>query len=445
MDYTELANEIVKMAIDFGADESEAFIQSGRELDLEVRFKKVESIKQASDKGLGLRVFVDGKLGFGSTSDFSKDSLKSFTKNIVSISKETTKTEYNKLPETQKISELNLKIFDEKISNISLEEKIESAFRMETGMFEYDKRVKNSKGCSYSDGEVLNIIVNSNGLVASYKESSCGFSCLPVAEENGQKQVGYEFFVSRFWDDLEKPENIGLKGAKKAVGTLNARKVKTQKAPIIFEPTIAGSFLHSIFSALNGDNIYRKESFLADKLGEKVASEFVTLIDDPTLEKGVASRPFDSEGVPSRKNVAIENGILKNYFYDTKTAIKVGTKSTGNAVRNFNTTPHIGPSNFYLKPGNYSPEEIIKSVRNGFYVIDLIGFGVNIVNGDYSRGAKGLWIENGEIAYPVFEVTIAGNMLDMLKRISMVGNDLIFKTSVVSPTILIDEMTVSGN
>jgi PmbA protein len=220
--------------------------------------------------------------------------------------------------------------------------------------------------------------------------------------------------------------------------------VPTQKAPIIFDRRVAGSLLGEIFDAVAGDSIYRKASFLAGKLGEKVAASHITIIDDATLPGLFGSQPFDDEGVPSRRTVVIENGVLQNYLLNTYTARKLGMKTTGNASRGITGNASVGHGNFFLQPGVDSPEAIISSVKNGFYVTELIGSGVNIVTGDYSQGATGLWIENGQLAYPVSEVTIAANLKEMLKNIEAVGNNLEFRSSIAAPTLLIGEMTVSG-
>jgi PmbA protein len=237
---------------------------------------------------------------------------------------------------------------------------------------------------------------------------------------------------------------IGRIAAERALRRLNARKVPTQKAPIVFDPRTARSLIGDIFDAVAGDAIYRKSSFLLDKLGEKVAASEFTVVDDATIPGLFGSQPFDDEGVPSRRTVVIENGVLKTYLLNSYTARKLGMKTTGNASRGITGNASVGHGNLYLLPGVQTPEAIIGSVKSGLYVTELIGSGVNTVTGDYSLGAVGMWIENGELAYPVSEVTIAGNLKEMLKAVTAIGCDLEFRSSVAAPTLKIAEMTISG-
>ena len=249
---------------------------------------------------------------------------------------------------------------------------------------------------------------------------------------------------ARSSDALEPAAEVGRLAAQRVLRRLAPRKVETQKSPVVFEPRTARSLLSNIFQAISGEAVYRKASFLAGKLGERVGSENLTVVDDGTLPGLFGTSPFDDEGVASRRTVVIERGVLKNYLLNAYTARKLGLKTTGNASRGLTGNAGIGHGNFYLERGPHSPEEILRSVKNGFYVTELIGSGVNVVTGDYSLGATGLWIENGELAYPVSEVTIAGTLQQMLMDAAMVGSDLDFRGSVAAPTLLIQEMTISG-
>jgi PmbA protein len=254
----------------------------------------------------------------------------------------------------------------------------------------------------------------------------------------------YWYSIARSADALEPAEQVGRRAAERTLRRLGARKVATQNVPIVLEPRVARSLIDNIFEAVSGDTIYRGESFLTDKLGQKVAADSVTVIDDATLPGLFGSSPFDDEGVPSRRTVVIENGVLKSWLLNSYTARKLGLRTTGNATRGITGNAGVGHGNMFLQPGPQSVEEIIASVRNGFYVTELIGFGVNIVTGDYSRGAAGLWIENGKLAYPVSEVTIASTLQEMLTGIEAIGSELEFRGSIASPALLIREMTVSG-
>jgi PmbA protein len=267
---------------------------------------------------------------------------------------------------------------------------------------------------------------------------------VPVASENGHMERDYWYTIARDYSTLEAPEVVGRKAAERALRRLGAVKVETTKVPVIFEPRTARTLLGNIFDAVDGRSIYRNASFLAGKLGEKIASENVTVIDDGTIPGLFGSQPFDDEGVPTRRTPVIEKGILKNYLLNTYTARKLGMKTTGNASRGITGNAGIGHGNFFLEAGVTTPEEILQSVTNGFFVTELLGSAVNTVTGDYSRGAAGMWIRDGELAFPVSEVTIASTLQEMLNGIVAIGNDLEFLGSVSAPTILFGEMTVAG-
>ncbi|MFA5028950.1 MAG: metallopeptidase TldD-related protein, partial [Candidatus Methylomirabilota bacterium] len=250
--------------------------------------------------------------------------------------------------------------------------------------------------------------------------------------------------VGRRLGDLQPPEEVGREAARRALRRLGARRVATARVPVVFDPEMAAGLLRSLGGAVSGGAIYREASFLAGKLGTRVASPLLSVVDDGRMPGGLGSRPFDGEGLPTRRTVVIRDGILQSYLLDTYSGRKLGMASTGNASRGFASPPTAGPTNVCILPGPHAPEEIIRSVARGLYVTELIGFGVNLVTGDYSRGAAGLWIEQGELAYPVEEITIAGNLGEMLERIEMVGDDLAWRGTIASPTLKIAEMTVAG-
>jgi PmbA protein len=288
------------------------------------------------------------------------------------------------------------------------------------------------------------IFANSRGFAGEYRATYCSLSAIPVAREGDSMERDYWYTMARGFAALEAPEEVGRTAARRALRRLHAVKVDTQKVPVVFEPRTARTLLDNLFEAVHGMSIYRQESFLAGKLGEKVASGNVTVVDDGTLPGLFGTSPFDDEGVPSRRTVIIERGVLKNYLLNTYAARKLGMKTTGSASRGLTGNAGIGHGNFYLEQGVQTPEQIIAQIPNGFYVTELMGFGVNIVTGDYSRGAAGLWIRNGELAFAVSEVTIAGNLKDMLLGMEVVGSDLEFRGSVAAPTLKIGEMTVGG-
>ena len=258
-------------------------------------------------------------------------------------------------------------------------------------------------------------------------------------------QRDYWYSSQRKFSRLESPAAVGKRAAERVLRRLGARKAKTCECPVVFDPEIAATLLRQLSSAISGYSLYKGASFLAGKLGEKIASDLVTVVDDGTIPGALGSRPFDGEGLLTKKKTIVERGVLQSYLLDTYSGKKLGLPSTANAARSVGEAPGVGPMNFFLLPGTHAPEEIVASVEDGFYVTELIGFGVNLVTGDYSRGAVGLWIEKGKLAYPVEEITIAGNLKTMLADIEMVGNDLELRGRIAAPTIKISRMTVAGD
>jgi PmbA protein len=293
-------------------------------------------------------------------------------------------------------------------------------------------------------------MANSRGFVGGYRTSYAGVSAAPLAmDADGKMQRDGWWSSARSFAFLESPEAVGLEAARRTVRRLGARRMPTQRVPIVFAPEVARSLVGSVFEAASGDSIWRSASFLAGKLGEPIAVPALTIVDDHAMllatgAGGFGTSPFDGEGLPSQRNIVVEAGILRTYLLNTYAARKLGMKSTHNAARGLAGAPGIGGGNLYVEPGTLTPEQIIAGIATGFYVTSLMGFGVNVVTGDYSRGATGLWIENGQLTHAVEEVTIAGNLAEMLKNITAIGNDLVFRGSVASPTLRIDGMTVAG-
>jgi PmbA protein len=318
------------------------------------------------------------------------------------------------------------------------------AKRAEEAALSTDPRISNSEGASFDNYVGRHVFANSRGFAGEYRSSYCSLSTSPVAKDGESMERDFWYTMARSFPGLESPEYVGRTAAQRALRRLNAVKVDTQKVPVVFEPRTARSLLDNIFEAVHGMSVYRQESFLAGKLGEKVACDALTVIDDGTLPGLFGTSPFDDEGVASRRTVVIERGVLKNYLLNTYAGRKLGMKTTGNASRGLTGNAGIGHGNFFIEKGVQTPEQIIAGIPNGFYVTELMGFGVNIVTGDYSRGAAGLWIRNGEPAFAVSEVTIAGNLNEMLQAIEVIGSDLDFRGSVAAPTIKMGEMTVGG-
>jgi PmbA protein len=364
----------------------------------------------------------------------------------VELAEITTEDPHAGLPEPDEFGTIDsdLKLYSPGVAELDPGIKIDTAKRAESAALDFDPRIANSDGASFDNYVGRHVFANSRGFAGEYRSSYCSLSASPVAREGESMERDYWYTMARGYEGLEAPEYVGRTAAQRALRRLNAAKVETQKVPVVFEPRTARSLLDNIFEAVHGMSIYRHESFLAGKLGEQVAGPMVTVIDDGTLPGLFGTSPFDDEGVPSRRTVVIEHGVLKSYLLNSYAARKLGLKTTGNASRGLTGNAGIGHGNFFLERGVQNPEEIIGGVTNGFYVTELMGFGVNVVTGDYSRGAAGLWIRNGELAFAVSEVTIAGNLNEMLRGIDAVGKDLEFRGSVAAPTIRIGELTVGG-
>jgi PmbA protein len=443
MDYKELAEKLVKKCLAKGADAAEVYMESGRELSIEVRDGEIETVQQAASQGVGFRVFVKQRMAFSSCNDLSDKALDNAIKSAVGFASSTTPDENNVLPDDKGITEVE-GLYDSQIAQVPMEKKIELAKSVEKLAMK-DPRITKSAGAGYSEAEGEIYLANSNGLSKSSKFSACSFGVSVVAEKGEQKSSGGEFCSRRFFADLKPAEEVAAKAAKDAYEMLDPRMVRTQKAAVIFDPDVARSILGGILAAINGERILQGASFLAQKLNQKIASELVTMVDDGTLAKGLGSAPFDGEGVPTQKRIIVDKGILKGFMYNTIVAKRAGIKSTGNASRGgFTSIPDIGAHSFYMAAGSGAPEEIIKATKTGLLLKGVTGYGINPVNGNFSGGAQGFWIENGKIAFPVKGLTIAGNAFEMLEGIDMVGNNLDLNRSFTGPTFRIKLMQIGG-
>lgn len=443
---SELAGDVVKRALQAGASDAECTISEGDEFSANVRMREIENLKEAGSRGAGLRIMIGKKTGASYTSDLSNEGIDHLVKSAIELADITTEDPHAGLPEPEELGALagDLQLYSPDVEQLETALKIETARRAEEAALSADPRISNSEGASFDTHVGRQIFANSRGFAGEYRATYCSLSAIPVAREGDSMERDYWYTIARGFAQLESPEEVGRTAAQRALRRLHAVKVDTQKVPVVFEPRTARTLLDNLFEAVHGMSIYRHESFLTGKLGERVASENVTVADDGTIPGLFGTSPFDDEGVPSRRTMVIERGVLKNYLLNTYAARKLGMKTTGNAARGLTGNAGIGRGNFYMEKGVQTPEQIIAGIPNGFYVTELMGFGVNIVTGDYSRGAAGLWIRNGELAFAVSEVTIAGNLKDMLLGMEAVGSDLEFRGSVAAPTLKIGEMTVGG-
>ncbi len=447
IDLHEIAADVIARAMAGGASAAEAVVREGTEFSTVVRLGEVETLKEAGSRALGVRVFRGQRAASTYTNDFSREGVERLVDGALELAKVTSEDPTAGLPEAAELGSVpgDLHLYHQDVYSLPPAERIKYARRTEAAALAADERIKNSDGGSFDAGIGRKLLANSLGFSGEYQRSSCSISAVPIAQSaDGAMQRDYWYSVARSLSMLESPEHVGRVAAQRTLRRLNARKIASTRVPIVLEQTIAGSLLGHIFEAVNGDAVYRGASFLAGKLGEKIAGKNITVVDDGIMPGGFGSSPFDDEGVPCRRTTVIERGMLKSYLTNTYTAKKLGMKTTGNAARGLAGKPGIGAGNLFFAPGEKSAAEIIAGVSRGLLVTDFLGTGVNLVTGDFSRGASGIWIENGELTHAVEEITVAGNLKEMLSNISEIGNDLEFRGSVASPTLRLEGMTIAG-
>lgn len=443
MQYENLTQELVDRCLSMGADSAEVYLETGRQLSAEVRNGELETIQESSSHGVGFRVFREGKMGFAHSNDFSDESVNQAIRSALDFAGHMTADEHNILPSDPGVAEVE-GLHDPAVTEVSLDDKIAIVTHLEE-LAMADPRITLSNGASYGEGEGSTYLANSNGLVKSYASTGCSYGVSVVAEKGDQKSSGGEYCSRRFFSDLHPPEEIAEEAARSAYEMLDPQMVRTQRAPVVFHPDVAGSLLGGILGAINGERVLQGASFLADRVGEKIGSELLTVIDDGTLPRGLASQPFDGEGVPTQRRTIIDAGVLQGFMYNTMVASRAGAESTGNASRGgFASLPGIGPHAFYVEAGETDPDEIIRSTANGLYLKSVTGYGINPVNGDFSGGAQGFWIQNGRLAFPVMGLTIAATADEMLNGIDMLGSDLDLNRTITAPTFRIREMQIGG-
>lgn len=464
-DLAALAESALEFALKLGATDAEAVVSEGEEFGVKVRLGQVEELTESGSRALGVRVFfaADGgqRTASVSTSDLSRDSIESVVRAAVELAKVTGEDPFAGLPDRGSFGShdpATLALFFNDVDAIPAAERIEIARRCEAAAMGYDARIQNSSGADFDTSTSRRIMVNSRGFHGEYRKSYCGFSVTPIAQDAaGAMQRDYWYSSARTAQLLESPEEVGRIAAQRALRRMGARRVPTQKCPVVFSPDVARGLMANLLNAADGDAIYRNATMFAGKLGEQVAGENITVIDDGTMVfdrplpggdtvrvGGFGTSPFDGDGLRTRRTVVIERGILKELMLNTYTARKLGMETTAKASRGLAGAPGIGGGNYFLEPGTLTPEALIADIPNGLYVLSTMGFGTNLVTGDYSQGVSGLWIENGELAYPVEEITVAGNMKDMFRNVSAIANDLDFRGSGAVPTVRIEGMTIAG-
>jgi PmbA protein len=438
----DLAERLVAAARSAGADAADAVAVRSISLAVEVRDGEVEESERAESDDVGLRVFVGRRQAVVSTNDVRQDGVGALAERAVAMARVAPDDLFAGLADRELLAaEIpDLDLLDTELPSV---ERLESLARTAEAAGLAVEGVTKSGGASASGGIAGMMLATSHGFRGAYLGSRHGMSMTAIAGEGTGMERDYDFSSALHAGDLEPAESVGRTAGRRAVERLNPRKVETQRVPVVFDPRVSGSLINHLASAINGSAIARKTSFLQDKLGERLFAAGIRIVDDPLRRRGLRSRPFDGEGVAAHPLVLIDDGVLKSWILDCGTARELALRTTGHAQRGVSSSPSPGPTNLHLAPGAQSPQDLIADIRQGLYLTDLIGMGVNTVTGDYSRGAAGFWIENGERTFPVSEVTIAGHLLDMFRSLTP-ANDLEFRYGVNAPTLRVEGLTVAG-
>ncbi len=439
---TDRAERLVKAALSAGADAADAVAVRSMSLSIEVRDGAVEESERAEGDDLGLRVLVGKRQAVVSTNDTASDGSAALAERAVAMARAAPEDKYAGLADAALLAHdfPDLELIDPELPTVG---QLEAMARAAEAAGLAVKGITKSGGASASAGIGGMVLVTSHGFRGAYLGSSHGLSMTAIAGSGTGMERDYDYSSVRHAADLEAPEKIGRSAGERAIERLNPRKVTTCKVPVVFDPRVAGSLVSHLASAANGASVARKTSFLRDKMDQKLFGDGIRIIDDPLRKRGLRSHPFDGEGVAGKKLALIDDGVLRSWILDCATARELGLTTTGHANRGVSSGPSPGASNLHLEAGALSPDELIADIKDGFYVTDLIGMGVNMVTGDYSRGASGFWIENGKRSYAVSEVTIAGHLLDIFRTLTP-ANDLAFRYGTNAPTARLEGLTVAG-
>jgi PmbA protein len=438
------AAEIAAMAGRAGADAAEAYLGTSREIEIKIIRGRVERTMESEDMGCGLRISKGLRQGFASTTDLSREGLCALVDGALAVAARVPEDPYAALPEPPGRPYPTLSLLDPGIEELSWERAADLATRTESAALAVDPRLVSGEGSFFAAASGKVALASTLGVAAAYGGTHASLGCSPLAVHRGERQRQSWHEARRFLADLPAPETVGRCAGERAVRMLGARPLPKGSAPVVFDPIEGARLWGGLTPAFVGDSVRRGISFLSRDLDRVIASPGVSLIEDSTVDRAPGSRPFDGEGWPTSRRPLIENGVLRGFLYDSRSARRAGTKTTGHALRGYSSRPSPGAHAVHLAAGRHTPEEILRAAGRGLYVTHLIGFGLNLVTGDYSRGANGWWFENGEYAFPVHEVTLSGNLRDLLRGVPMIGNDLIHRASSSSPTFLVEGFVISG-
>ncbi len=445
-----LATSVVERAVAKGATAAEVYVRHGLETDIEVRNGQIDKLVEGGPKSIGIRVWRAERNASTYGTDFSDQVVDRLITDALSLADLMDPVPESALADKSRmalgVEFPDLDLFDPTVATVPAAEKLAIAQQVEAAALAHDERITTSGGAGYGDLVMSTALANSNGFCAGYENSFVSFHVEVIADdEGGKKRNGSWYSFSRHREDLGDPVEIGKIAAERALTQLGAGPIPTGKLPVVFDPRMAGALIGTLFGVLRGGAIERRSSYLVDKVGESIGSDLLTLIDDPTIQRGPGSKPYDGEGLAASKTVFVEKGVLKSYALNSYSARKLGLEPTGHASRPTTGSTGETSSNLYLAAGDQTPESIIADVEYGFYCESMMGFGFNPATGDFSRGASGRLIENGKLTRGVSEITVSGNFSDIFANLDAVGNDLVFDRSTTAPTIRIKEMTVAGS
>jgi PmbA protein len=447
----DIATRVVEMARRSGADDVEVLVREGTELTAKVRKGEAELVQEAGSRALGLRVQKGGRRAVTYTSDLRGAALEALCAETVTLAQLAEPDEFARPPDPSELAKTmpELDLYDPAVAEVDAAWALAQAIAGEKAALAADARVTNSEGATWSRTLGATAFATSGGFVGGYRGSYASFVVEPLCDDttdgdNPKKRNGYWWTANRFLAALDAAEEVGREATRRTVATIGSRKIETQECAVVFDPEVARSLVGTIFSVANGSAFWRKSTYLLEREGQPIASELVTIVDDPLIPRAPGSRPFDGDGLPTRKNMVVDQGRLVTVMCDVYSARKLGRQSTGSAGRGIGGNPGPTTSNLILQAGATTRDALLKSTSRGLYVTQMMGFGFNPVTGDFSRGAQGFWIENGELTFPVSEITISANFDDLLKRIDAVADDLDLRSSTASPTVRVSHMMVAG-
>lgn len=448
-DLVGLAAQVVDRAQKKGADVAEATARAGSHLSTKVRMRDPELVEEAGSKSVGVRVMIGQQVAVSYTSDLTEAGMERLVEDALELARLSQPDPYAGPPDASLLSKAEqhaaLDMFDPEMGALGAGEALGRATEGEAAALGYDPRIVNSEGATFTRAAGASALVTSGGFSGGFEGSYASLVVRPVVDdEGGKKRSGFHWSARRHLAEIDPPKAVGEEAARRTLRKMGATKVATQECPVVFDPDAGRSILDLFSGCIMGSSIWRRSSYLIDREGTAVASPLVSLVDDPLIPKAPGSRPFDGEGLLARRNTVVAGGVLQTYLMDSYSARKLGKSSTANASRGSSGGVGASTTNFILQPGNTTPEALLQGTESGLYVTEMMGFGFNPVTGDFSRGASGFWIEKGELAFPVSEVTISLNLDELLKRIDAVADDLDLRTSTAAPTFRVSRMTVAG-